>query len=307
MKAMVFESIGGPLFESEVAEPKPEKRELLIAIHAASVNPADYKVRQGLYAGASKLKMPHISGRDFSGVVLDVGEGVDDFTLGDEVFGVLEAGREGTYAEYVCEKSDLICKKPKFLTHEEASALALTGLTAIVSLKEAAKLKAREKVLIHGGAGGVGSFAIQYAKHIGAIVVTTASQHNHNYLSELGADQIIDYNLTNFWEQVSDCDVVFDTVGFSVHEHSYSVLKSGGRLVYIAPQPDNFLPPRQDVEIIRPKVGRSRDYLEQIIELAKSKKVIPPEIEIFGLAEAMVAQDKISTGHVRGKLILKAK
>ncbi len=307
MKAMIFETIGGPLIESELDEPKPQKGELLIEIHAASVNPADYKVRQGFYAGATELKMPHISGRDFSGIVIDVGEGVKDFNVGDETFGVLEAGHEGTYAEYICEKSELICKKPPFLNHEEASALALTGLTAIVSLKEAARLKAREKVLIHGGAGGVGNYAIQYAKHLGATVVTTASQHNHNYLSELGADQIIDYNLVNFWEQVSDCDVVFDTIGFSVHEHSYSALKPKGRLVYIAPQPDNFSPPREDVEIIRPKVGRSRYYLEQIIELTKSRKIRPPEIEVFKLADAATAQDKISTGHVRGKLILKVK
>ena len=179
MKAIVFESIGGPLFESEVPNPKPLKGELLIEIHAASINPADYKMRQGLYAGATELKMPHISGRDFSGVVMGIGEGVEDFNVGDEAFGVLEAGHEGTYAEYVCEKSELICKKPTFLTHEEASAMALTGLTAIVSLKEAAKLKAGEKVLIHGGAGGVGGFAIQYAKHLGANVITTASQRNH--------------------------------------------------------------------------------------------------------------------------------
>ena len=156
MKAMVFEEIGGPLVYIESPDPVPNPQEILVSIHAASVNPADYKVRTGFYPSSQNLPLPYILGRDFSGVVIGLGAEVFDFSIGDQVFGVLDAGHEGTYAELVSEKAEIIAKKPTFMTHPEAAALALTGLTAIVSLDDTANLKEGEKILIQGGAGGVG-------------------------------------------------------------------------------------------------------------------------------------------------------
>jgi len=304
LKAMVFEEIGGPLIYKEAPNPVPSSLEILVSIHAASVNPADHKVRSGFYSSSQNLQLPYILGRDFSGVVTELGAGVSDFSIGDQVFGVLDAGHEGTYAEIVSEKAEIIAKKPSFMTHPEASALALTGLTAIVSLEDTANLKAGEKILIQGGAGGVGSYAVQLAKHLEAHVIVTASPNNHEYMKKLGADEVIDYNSVDFREKVSDCDVVYDTVGGDVHLHSYDVLLSGGRMVYVAPQPENFQLPRTDVEVLRPNVARTRAHLERIIELAESSSVTAPAIEIMPLSEASAAQEKIKSRHVRGKIVL---
>ena len=304
MKAMVFEEIGGPLIYKEAPNPVPSSLEILVSIHAASVNPADHKVRSGFYSSSQNLQLPYILGRDFSGVVTELGAGVSDFSIGDQVFGVLDAGHEGTYAEIVSEKAEIIAKKPSFMTHPEASALALTGLTAIVSLEDTANLKAGEKILIQGGAGGVGSYAVQLAKHLEAHVIVTASPNNHEYMKKLGADEVIDYNSVDFREKVSDCDVVYDTVGGDVHLHSYDVLLSGGRMVYVAPQPENFQLPRTDVEVLRPNVARTRAHLERIIELAESSLVTAPAIEIMPLSAASAAQEKIKSRHVRGKIVL---
>ena len=301
---MVFEEIGGPLIYKEAPNPVPSSLEILVSIHAASVNPADHKVRSGFYSSSQNLQLPYILGRDFSGVVTELGAGVSDFSIGDQVFGVLDAGHEGTYAEIVSEKAEIIAKKPSFMTHPEASALALTGLTAIVSLEDTANLKAGEKILIQGGAGGVGSYAVQLAKHLEAHVIVTASPNNHEYMKKLGADEVIDYNSADFREKVSDCDVVYDTVGGDVHLHSYDVLLSGGRMVYVAPQPENFQLPRTDVEVLRPNVARTRAHLERIIELAESSSVTAPAIEIMPLSEASAAQEKIKSRHVRGKIVL---
>ena len=160
--------------------------------------------------------------------------------------------------------------EPDFLSHSEAAALALTGLTAIISLNSG-KLQTGEKILIQGGAGGVGSFAVQYAKHLGAYVVTTASTRNHDYVKAMGADEVIDYNMVDFRDAVSGCDIVYDTVGLETHRLSYDVLKSGGRMVYVSPQPENFEVPQHGVEVVRPKVGRSREVLERILSLTKRR------------------------------------
>lgn len=308
MKAVVFEKLGGPLISTEMPDPIPQMGQVVIKIHAASVNPADHKVREGhsiiMPSNKTDFPLPHISGRDFSGVVCQLAPDVEDFQIGDAVFGVLTAGQEGTYAEKVSENADILTKKPETMTHPEAAALALTGLTALVSLEDTGKLLAEEKVLIQGGAGGVGSFAVQLARHIGAKVISTASAENHDYVQKLGAHEMIDYNSTDFREVISECDLVYDTVGGLVHQNSYEVLKPGGRMVYVAPQPENFVVPRNDVEVLRPQVIRKRVYLERIVDLFSSGEIIPPEIEVLPLAEAAAAQEKSKSGHVRGKIVL---
>src|SRR5216684_6863910 len=197
MKAAYIEKIGGPevLKYGEKTDPTPGPGQVVVDTHAASVNGADWKVCAGEYANP---KFPVILGRDLSGVVSAVGSGVSDLKVGDEVFGVLEGGRDGTYCEKIAIGAAVVAKKPPGLSHVDATALALTGLTALRSIENSLKLKSGETILIQGGAGGVASFAIQLAKHLGGRFITIASAANVAFARELGAYQVIDYNATDF-------------------------------------------------------------------------------------------------------------
>src|SRR6266852_9124333 len=305
MKAVLLTGRAGPegLHYGDAPDPTAAPGEVVVDIHAASVNAADYKVRRG--GGAyGNIPFPHILGRDFSGVVRAVGGGVTDFAVGDAVFGVTEQGVEGAYAEKIAIKAAIIARKPDRLDHTEAAALALTSLTALWALEDTAQLKAGETILIQGGAGGVAGFAIQFAKHIGATVITTASARNHDYVRRLGADRVIDYNVEDFTKAVTNCDVVFDTVGGEVQVRSYAVLKPGGRLVWIAPAPAGFQPTRKDVHVLRPNVRRDRAHLERMLALYDQGAVWPPAITRYSLADAAEAH-RVSEGrHLQGKLVL---
>jgi NADPH:quinone reductase-like Zn-dependent oxidoreductase len=304
VKAVLLTKHGGPemLRYGEAPDPVAGPGEVVVDIHAASVNAADYKVRLG--GGRYALtRFPHILGRDFSGVVSALGSGVADLAIGEAVFGVTEQGVEGAYAEKIAIRAAILARKPNRLGHAEAAALALTGLTALWAIEDTAKLKAGETILIHGGAGGVAGFAIQLAKHIGATVITTASAGNHAYVRRLGADRVIDYNAEDFAAAVSGCDGVFDTVGGAVQAASYAVLKPGGRLVWIAPAPEGFTPPRRDVATLRPNVLRDRAHLERILALLEAGAVRPPTIVHYKLADAAEAH-RVSEGrHLQGKLV----
>jgi NADPH:quinone reductase-like Zn-dependent oxidoreductase len=306
MKAILLEGFGGTdrLRYGDAPDPLAGPGDVVVDVHAASVNAADYKMRLGSY---SDLKFPHILGRDFSGVVSAVGTGVDDFKVGDAVFGVTLPGTEGAYAEKLAIKAAIVVKKPAKLSHVEAAAMALTSLTAIWALEDTAQLKRGEMVLIQGGAGGVASFAIQLAKHIGATVITTASPVNHDYVRKLGADQVIDYHKEDFTRVTGPCDVVFDTVGGEVQVRSHDVLKPGGRLVWIAAAPAGFQPSRSDVKVLRPRVDRDRAHLERMVELLEAGAVWPPAITRYKLADAAEAH-RVSEGrHLRGKLVLEVR
>ncbi len=305
MKAVFIEQFGGAdvLHYGDLPDPMPGQGEVVVDVAAASVNAADWKVRAGEY---SQYKFPLILGRDFSGTVAAAGDGAD-LTVGDVVFGVLEGGREGAYCEKVAIKSAIIAKKPPSLSHPDAAALALTGLTAIRSLEDCLQLKRGEKILIQGGAGGVASFAIQLAKHIGARVIATTSAANIDYVRGLGADQVIDYNATDFTKAVSDCDAVFDTVGGDVAQKSFAVLKPGGRATFIASGAQAPKPERSDVISLRPAVGRARAPLERIVALLAAGAVRPPEIKLYRLSQAAEAH-RVSEGrHFRGKLVLQVR
>jgi NADPH:quinone reductase-like Zn-dependent oxidoreductase len=307
MKAIIMDRHGGldVLRYGELPDPVAAEGQAVVEIHAASVNGADCKVREGSYVTVSKF--PYVLGRDFSGTVASLGAGVSDFAIGEAVFGVLAAGHEGTYAEKVAEKASILCRKPNSLSHVEATALALTGLTALVSIEDAIKLKPGETILIHGGAGGVAGYAIQLAKHIGARVVTTASAANHDYVKSLGADQVIDYNKVDFTGVAKDADVVFDTVGGDVALRSFAVLKSGGRAAFIGSGPKVPVSPRPDVQSLRPAVGRDRRHLERILHLHEMGVVRLPEIRVFPLSEAAEAHRISESRHLRGKVVLKVK
>jgi len=307
MKAAYFMKHGEPevMQYGTVPDPVAGPGQVLVDVHAASVNGADWKVRAGKYAPITDF--PYIPGRDFSGVVSALGKGVTEFTSGDAVFGVCDVGQEAAYAEKIAIKATIVARKPDALSHTDCAAVALIGLTALCSVEDTLKLKSGETILVQGGAGGVASFAIQVAKHIGARVITTASAANHDYLRSLGADQIIDYNSQDFTRVVSGCDAVFDTVGGDVAMRSFAVLKPGGRAAFIASGNTAPPSPRADVLSLRPRVGRDRTHLERIVALVTSGAVRVPEITIYALSDAAVAHSVSEGRHLRGKLVFKVR
>ena len=303
MKAAYIEKFGGPevLKVGDLPDPTAGAGQIVVDVAAASINAADWKVRAGEYKQAN---FPLILGRDFSGTVSALGSGVNDLKVGDEVFGVLETGRDGTYCEKIAIGAAIVGRKPASLSHVDAAALALTGLTAICAIEEALKLQKGEIILIQGGAGGVASFAIQLAKHIGARVITTASAANAAYLRGLGADEVIDYNATDFTKAVKNVDAAFDTVGGDVATRTFAVLKPGGRAAFIASGAQAPKPDRSDVTAIRPAVPRTRRHMERVAELHKAGVVKVPHVTLFPLAKAAEALGVSEGRHFKGKLIL---
>jgi NADPH:quinone reductase-like Zn-dependent oxidoreductase len=306
MKAAYIQQFGGPevLKYGDLPDPVAGAGQVVVDTVAASVNGADPKVAAGEYKQTS---FPLILGRDFSGVVSAVGSGVQDLKIGDEVFGVLEAGRDGTYCEKIAVGAAIIAKKPAGMSHVDAAALALIGLTALRSVEDTLKLKSGETILIQGGAGGVAGFAIQLAKHIGAHVITTTSMGNLGFVRDLGADEVIDYKTTDFTKVVKNCDAVFDTVGGDVALKSFAVLKPGGRAAFIASGAQAPKPERSDVTALRPAVGRDRPPLERIAELYASGAVRKPHVTLYDLSKAQEALRISEARHLKGKLVLKVK
>jgi NADPH:quinone reductase-like Zn-dependent oxidoreductase len=309
MKAVYLEQFGGPdvLQYGELADPVAGPGEIIVDVAAASVNAADWKFRSGLYARHAGTKFPLIPGRDFSGSVSALGSGIDDLKIGDAVFGVLDIGREGTYAEKLAIKARIVAKKPQALSHIEAAAVGLTGLTAINAVADTLKLQRGETILIQGGAGGVAGFAIQFAKHLGARVITTASAANRDYVLGLGADQVIDYNAQDFTKVVSGVDAVFETVGGEVAQKSFEVLKPGGRAAFIASGVEAPKPTRSDVTALRPPVERSRAAMERIASLVEGGTVRPPAVKIYRLSQAVDAHRLSESRHFRGKLVFQVR
>jgi NADPH:quinone reductase-like Zn-dependent oxidoreductase len=306
MKAAYIEKFGGPevLRVGDLPDPAAGPGQVVVDTVAASVNGADPKVAAGDY---KQTKFPLILGRDFSGVVSALGAGVEDLRVGDEVFGVLETGRDGTYCEKIAVGANVVAKKPAAMSHVDAAALALSGLTALCAVEDSLKLKSGETILIQGGAGGVASFAIQLAKHLGARVITTAGTANLAYVREIGADEVIDYKTTDFTKVVQGCDAVFDTVGGDVATRSFAVLKPGGRAAFIASGAQAPKPDRSDVTALRPAVPRDRPHLERIAELCRSGAVRRPQVTLFDLAKAADALRVSAARHLTGKLVLKVR
>jgi NADPH:quinone reductase-like Zn-dependent oxidoreductase len=309
MKAAYFERFGGPevLHYGELPDPVAGPGEVIVGVAAASVNAADWKFRSGQYHRHSGAKFPLIPGRDFSGSISALGSGVDDLKIGDAVFGVLEAGREGTYAEKLATKAAIVAKKPRALSHIEAAAMALTGLTAVNSIADTLKLQRGETILIQGGAGGVAGFAIQFAKHLGARVITTTRAANRDYVRDLGADVVIDYNAQDFTKAVRDCDAVFDTVGGEVAIKSFEVLRPGGRAAFVASGLEAPKPTRSDVIALRPPVERSRAAMEHVARLVETGAVRPPAIKVYPLTQAVEAHRLSESRHFRGKLVFQVR
>lgn len=239
MKAMIIDRYGKvPMRMAEVPTPEINEYEVLAEIHAASINPIDFKIRDGKVKMLLKYEMPLILGNDFSGVITKVGSKVTRFKVGDEIYARPRKNKIGTFAEYIAIHEDDIALKPKNLSFEEAASIPLVGLTSYQALHDIMQLQKGQKILIHAGSGGVGTFAIQLAKIMGATVTTTASEAGANLVTSLGADEIINYKTEKFEDILQNYDAVFDTIGGATLEKSFNIIKSGGNIVSVSGMPN---------------------------------------------------------------------
>ena len=307
MKAVRVHAYGGPEVLKYEDAPRPEvgSGELLIRIHAAGVNPVDWKVREGYLKDAIKYSLPMIPGWDFSGIVEEAGAGVRRLKQGAEVFCFPGLARSGSYAEFIAVPEEVVALKPKSFDQVHAAALPVAGLTAWQALFDVAKLGARQKVLIHAAAGGVGSVAVQLAKWKGARVIGTASARNQAFVRELGADEVIDYEQARFESLVRDADAVFDTIGGETQTRSFDVLKKGGILVSIVSPPSAEEAARHGVRQAHHMVQPNAAQLAEIAKLADSGKLKVSVEAVLPLSEARRAHEMSQSGHTRGKIVLR--
>lgn len=309
MKAIQINKYGGiDVLEinENVPKPAPGNGQVLVEIHAASINPVDWKIREGYLKDMAPLQFPVTMGGDFAGVVTELGEGVTDFKTGDEVFGsaLSLAGGSGAYADYATTGIKNITHKPKNLNFEEAASLPLVGSSAVQALEEHIKLSSGKKILIHGGAGGIGHIAIQVAKAHGAYVATTVSADDKDFVSALGADQAIDYHKENFEDLLKDYDAVFDCVGGETTNKSFQVLKRGGILVSMLGEPDKNLAEKYGVTGVGQFTQTNTAHLNRLRELAEAGKIKVNIDKVFPLNAAPEAFKHLEESHPRGKVVL---
>lgn len=306
MKAVRIHTYGGPemLVHEDMPRPRPLPEDALIRVHAAGVNPVDWKIREGRLAGRVDHHLPLVLGWDVAGVVEEVGAAVTDFKPGDAVYARPDIARDGAYAQYIAVRASELELKPQSLDFIHAAAVPLAALSAWQSLFDAANLCAGQTVLIHAGAGGVGHFAIQLARWKGARVVTTASAHNTEFLHGLGADEVIDYHSTRFEDVLKDIDVVFDTQGGEIYERSWQVLKKGGVIVSLINQPSAQLAEQYSARAAYVFVQPNAGQLKQLARLIDSGAVKVIIDTVLPLSEARQAHSKIQGGHTRGKIVL---
>ncbi|MGF6807388.1 NADPH:quinone reductase-like Zn-dependent oxidoreductase [Paraburkholderia sp. Clong3] len=331
MQAFVVDRYGrkNGLRSDDMPVPEPCEDDVLIQIHAAGVNPLDAKIRDGEFKLILPYRLPLILGNDLAGVVVRVGSRVRRFNPGDEVYARPHKDHIGTFAEFIAVKEDGVALKPTALTMEEAASIPLVGLTAWQALIEKGQLKKGQKVLIHAGSGGVGSFAIQLAKHVGATVATTASARNIELVKQLGADIVIDYRKDDFATILKDYDLVLDTQGGNALEKSLRVLKPGGKLIGIAGPPDaefakeigaswflktlmRFLSyrirkaaKRHDVSYTFLFMRASAEQLSRIAALIDARAIRPVIDRVFPFESTQEALAYVETGRTKGKVVIK--
>ncbi len=306
MKAVRIHEYGGPevLRYEDAPRPEPAAGDVLVKVHAAGVNPVDWKIRAGYLKGFINYKLPLILGWDVSGVVEAVGSGVTSWKRGDEVYSRPDISRDGAYAEYISVKASELAHKPKTIDHAKAAAIPLAALTAWQALFDAGGLQAGQRVLIHAAAGGVGTFAVQLAKWKGAHVIGTASEKNHAFLRELGASELIDYNKTRFEDVAREVDVVLDAMAGETRDRSWKTLKKGGILVTILGQPSAEDAAKHGVRGAGVFVQPNQAELEEMGRLVDSGKLKPIIEAVLPLQEAHKAHEMNATLHTRGKIVL---
>lgn len=308
MKAAQINRYGSDAVEINKNAPMPDLAEgkVAVEVHAASVNPIDWKIKEGYL---KQTKFPATLGGDFSGIVTGIGEGVTELKKGDEVYGqaIVLGGGSGSLAEYLTADAKTVAKKPKKLGHVEAASLPLAGVSAYQALAEHVKLAKGQKILIHGGAGGIGTFAIQIAKHMGAHVTTTASADAGAYLKGLGADEVIDYRSQHFENMAKGYDAVFDTVGGETYRKSFLVLRKGGILVSMTEQPDAELMEKYGVNAIGQFTKVNTERLSKLAELADKGAIKAHIDKIFPLEQAGEALTHLQKGHPKGKVVVKVR
>lgn len=305
MKAIRIHAYGGPeQLELENA-PMPELSpdDVLVKVHAAGVNPVDWKVREGMLKDKVPHRLPLILGWDFAGEIVDIGSNVSGWQVGDAVYARPDISRDGSYAEYIAVDAGEIAAKPESLDWRQAAGVPLAGLTAWQCLFDRARLEAGERVLIHAGAGGVGSFAIQLAKQHGAYVYTTASARSTDFVKSLGADEVIDYTREDFSE-LRDLDVILDTLGGEVQDRCWQTLKRGGRLVSIVRPPEELKEDENEVMAAFWFVEPDSRELAEMAKLFDAGKLKVEIDSVFPLEQAAEAHRKSESGHAHGKIVL---
>ena len=306
MQAIQIQEFGDPqvLQVKEISIPAPGPGELLVRVHAAAVNPVDTSIRAGRAGGLSGASLPYVPGFDVSGTVTAIGSDVVNFKVDDEVFAMVDLRRGGTYAEYAVVLENEAALKPTRVNHAEAAAIPLVALTAWQALFEVAKLQKGQTILIHAGAGGVGSIAVQLAKWRGAHIIATASDYNHNFLRELGVDIPVDYRTQNFEDFASDVDVVLDPIGGDTQVRSLQILKEGGILVSIVGLTSEGRNPSRNVRATSILVRPNSVQLSEIGELIQNGIINPIVSYRFPLEQAPLAHEQSQTRRTRGKIVI---
>ncbi|PEM38779.1 NADP-dependent oxidoreductase [Bacillus toyonensis] len=332
MKAMIIDRSGKvPMRMTEVPTPEINEYEVLAEIHAASINPIDFKIRDGKVKMLLKYEMPLILGNDFSGVIVKIGAKVTNFKVGDEIYARPRKNKIGTFAEYIAIHEDDIALKPNNLSFEEAASIPLVGLTSYQALHDIMQLQKGQKILIHAGSGGVGTFAIQLAKIMGATVTTTASEAGVNLVTSLGADEIINYKTEKFEDILKNYDAVFDTIGGATLEKSFNIIKSGGNIVSISGMPNarfgkefgsgffktllfslaskklTALEKKHNAQYSFLFMKPSGDQLRTIANYIKAGQIKPVIDRVFPFEDAQKAMEYSESGRAKGKIIVKMK
>lgn len=308
MKAVQINKYGGSevLEVVETSNPIPAKSQVLVEVYAASINPFDRTIRIGKLKDKVPLKFPVIIGGDFAGVVTEVGEGVSDYKKGNEIYGsalVLNGG-SGAFAEQAAVNVAKSALKPREVNFEEAASLPLVGSSAVQALEEHIKLAPGQKILIHGGAGGIGSIAIQLAKALGASVATTVSTGDIQFVKGLGADEVVDYKTQKFEEILKDYDAVFNTVKGDIADRSFQVLKKGGIIVSMVGAPNAELAKKHEVTAIGQGTHTNAPHLKRLAELVDSGKIKPQVDKVFSLDQVKEAFDYQEKSSPNGKVVL---
>lgn len=307
MKAAVFQSYAGPIEISDISKPVLKDDSVIIEVHAASINPIDNILRAGYMKDMIPLTFPHVMGYDVAGKVVEVGNNVKNIKIGDSVFSRPNQDDAGAIAEFARVKESELAIIPANVSYADAASVPLAGLTAWQALITKGQLKKGDKVLIHAGSGGVGTFAIQIAKHFGAYVATTTSAKNAELVKSLGADLVIDYKTQKFEEELSDYDLVIDTLAGEALANSFKVLKKGGTLISVKGQDTEGLAQKYGVRFEVFFMSPDGEMLTELGALIGDGIVKPITDSVFSMDQAPAAYDKLATGRAVGKIVITVK